>query len=193
MVLKSLVIVSVFVVSFTNVLANDNAAYSFVAQKLTDKLKSDLAQTNVKVELTKVQKSKISKNKFGIEGDAICSCDAENDQMPLRFKANVDSVKKVVTDIEYDFVENVPAFAPTSNEEVLMQELMKQISQDFNTRNIVIAIDSYEDVSKLTYKNEFTGIGEVRIGDFVWKKIKFDVVLNPENRQNSKVVYDLGK
>ncbi len=50
-----------------------------------------------------------------------------------------------------------------------------------------------ENLSSVGQQKQFAGIGEVRIGDFVWHKIKFDVVLDTENKLATKVVYKVEK
>lgn len=190
---KFFIIAVICLLAFSNAIGNDNQHISIITENLSKKLQNDLSKEGIKVNLTSVRESRISAEQISFEGDGICFVTEENNQLPLRFNAKFNTSKKTITDIEYDFVKAVPAFAPSSNEEILMQELMKQISKDYGTQNIVIAIDGYEDVSKLTGKNEFTGVGEVRIGDFSWNKIKFDIVLSPENKTASKLVYKVEK
>ena len=168
--------------------------YSIVVKNLSKKLQNDLADQTVTVKLMNVEQYTISKNQIGIKGEGVCVSSAQNNQLPIKFDAKFDAAKQIVSDIKYDFVEYsaaAPEFSPTSTEEFLMKELMKQISKDYKTDNIVIAIDDFEDVSKLSDKRKYTGIGEIRIGSFVWNKIKFDVTL--ENQAASKVVYEVGK
>lgn len=190
---KVFVILVAGLMTFSNAFASENQHVSIVAETLSKKLQNDLAEKGIEVNLTNVREHKISQTEIKIEGDGVCLIKDKNDQLPLRFNAELNTSKQTISDIEYDFVEAAPAFAPTSNEEILMQQLMKKISADYKTQNIVIAIDGYEDVSKLTSRKEFTGVGEVRIGDFTWNKIKFDVVLTPENAGASHIVYKLEK
>ncbi len=190
---KFLVVTIISLLAFSTVLANENRHISLVAETLSEKLQNDLAQDKVKVDLTNVREHKVSENQIRIEGDGVCLTEDGKNRLPLRFNAKLNTSKQVVSDIEYDFVEPSPEFAPTSNEEVLMRELMKKISVDYSTQNIVIAIDNYENVSGLTKQNEFTGVGEVRIGDFTWSTIKFDIVLAPENTGASRIIYKIDK
>jgi len=192
-IIKGFVISIICFLAFSSAFAAGNQNISILAENLSKKLQNDLAKQDVSVTFTNVQEYKISANQIGVKGDGVCLINEENNQMPIRFNAKINTSSQVVSDIEYDFVEPVPSYAPTSNEEILMQELMKQISKDYSTQNIVIAIDGYEDVSTLTNRKEFTGVGEVRIGDFVWNKIKFDVVMNSENKTANKIVYKVEK
>jgi hypothetical protein len=68
-----------------------------------------------------------------------------------------------------------------------------RISRDYKTANVVIAIDSVENVEAAAGEKKFLGAGEVRVGDLVWSRIKFDVVLNAETRKASKIVYKIEK
>lgn len=192
-IVKGFVIAIFCFLIFSNAFAADSKTVAIIAENLSRKLKNDLAKQDISVKFTSVHEYKISANQVGIKGDGVCLISAENNQLPIRFDAKLDTRKQSVSDIKYDFVEPAASYAPTSNEEILMQELMKRISKDYGTQNIVIAIDGYEDVSSLTDQKEFAGVGEVRIGDFVWNKIKFDVVLNPENKAASKIVYKVEK
>ena len=193
--LLTIICLSVFSSIFAASKSNENKAYPSIVKNLSLKIQNDLADSSAVVKLTNVKEYKISKDKFGIKGDAICVLAAQNNQLPIQFDAKINSAEQTIADIDYVFVnsEVIPDFAPTSTEEILMKELMKQIGKDYKTDNIVIAIDGFEDVSKLTNQKEFTGVGEVRIGDFVWNKIKFDVVLNDETQSSNKILYKVEK
>ncbi len=166
--------------------------YQLVTKNLSKKLQSDLGNSNVKVKLTNVEEYKISKNEIGFTGSGTCILATDN-EMPIRFEVKLNTAKQSVSDVVYDFVENSAEYAPTSNEDILMKELMKQIKNDYKTENIVIALDAVENVGNAGNGEKFLGIGEVRIGDLVWNKIKFDVVLNAETKKANKVVYKLEK
>ncbi|HXG86147.1 MAG TPA: hypothetical protein VNI84_19155 [Pyrinomonadaceae bacterium] len=194
---KSFVGLVVCLLAFSKVFAastTEQITRSLVVDNLSAKLKNDLAKTEVSVKLSNVKQQKISKNEIAVKGDALALLAADNNQLPIRFKAKINVARKSVSDISYDFVEAASAseYAPTLSEEVLMKTLMKRISKDFNTDNIVIAIDGVERKSNLSNLKEFSGVGEVRIGDLEWSKITFDVVID-ENGKASKVVYDVKK
>jgi hypothetical protein len=42
-------------------------------------------------------------------------------------------------------------------------------------------------------QKKFTGVGEVRIGDPVWSKIKFDVVFDTETQTADRIIYKVEK
>ena len=196
-VFKSFICLSICLITYSGVFAansaKDNQNYLIVVKNLSKKLQNDLADQSAVVKLTNVKQYKISRYQIAVKGDGVCVSTVQKKQLPIRFDVKMDVAKQTVSNIEYDFVSssNVPEFAPTSTEEILMKELMKQISKDYKTDNIVIAIDGFEDVSKLSSKKEFTGVGEVRIGDFVWNKIKFDVVL--DDKSVNEIIYKVEK
>lgn len=77
-----------------------------------------------------------------------------------------------------------------NNEEVLMKELMKKISQDYKTTNITIAIDEFDKENIALDKQEFVGKGEVKIGEIEWNTINFDVVLD-KNKKPVQIKYEI--
>lgn len=176
--------------------AADKLARSLVATNLSAQLKRDLAKSDVTVKLSNVNQEQISKNTIAIKGDAFCLFDNEDIGLPVRFEAKIDVAQKTVSNIDYDFVEAstaaAPEYAPTSNEEFLMKELMKQISRDYKTENIVVALDGVEGNQSSIGEKQFTGAGEVRIGDLEWNRIKFNVVVDQSGRAK-KIVYDVKK
>lgn len=195
---KGFVVGIICLLAFSNVFAassaSDQLTYSLLVSHLNARLKTDLSENNVSVKLSNVKQHKISKSEVEIKGDGLCLLTAENNQLPIRFEAKINVAQNKVSDINYDFVEteNAPEYVPTSNDEVLMKELMKQIGKDYDTDNIVIALDGVENNLTLSREKEFTGIGEVRIGDFQWNKFDFDIVLDA-NGKTTKVTYDVKK
>ncbi len=166
--------------------------YQIAAKNLSVKLQNDLGNSNIKVELADVEEYKIFKNEIALIGSGTCILAIDN-QMPIQFEVKLNTVSQKVFDVIYDFVENSAEYTPTSNEDILMKELMKQIKNDYKTENIIIAIDTVENVGDTNNSEKFLGFGEVRIGDLIWNKIKFDVVLNAKTKKANKVVYKLEK
>ena len=190
---KSLLILIICLISSSSAFAFSNENQLLVTQNLSRKLQSDLASDNVTVKLNNVKEYKISKSEIGLKGDATCILADSAEQLPIQFELKVDAVKQTVSDIRYDFIEKSSAYAPSSTEEVLMKEIMTKISSDYKTRNIVIAIDTFENVGNAANEKKFLGVGEVRIGDMVWNKIKFDVSLDSQTQKASKVIYKVEK
>jgi hypothetical protein len=175
--------------------ADKQQIQSLIVSNLQKKLKTDLANDAVSVKLNTVEEYKISKNKIGLKGNGFCLMCGENDSLPMTFDVKVNSNNLSVIEIRYDFDELTSAseYAPSSDEEILMKELMGKISKDYKTENVVLAIDGMENVSNVTNQKEFTGIGEVRIGTLVWNKIKFDVVFDNATNKAVKVLYKVDK
>ena len=188
-----MLIAAICFLAFSSALASTTKEQinSLIVENLSNKLKTDLAVEKITVELKDIKENKISANEIALSGDANCVLVA--DEMPISFKAKVNLSSRIVSDIVYDFVEPKTEFEPATNEEVLMKELMKQISKDYKTDNIVIAIDGVEPVENLSKEKQFSGVGEVRIGDLVWNKIKFLVVMNEEKKYATKVIYTVEK
>ena len=203
-VLKSLIFAITIFAGFTNITANDKTkdaagAKSFseqtiaiIASNLTKKLRADLANDSVTVKVSDVEKYQASEKGIGIKGSGICVITDDNNELPIRFEARMNVQSQAIADIKYDFVQYTTSeFAPSSTEEVLMKELMKKVSTDYKTDEIVISIDGFETVETADGKG-YVGNGEIKIGEVEWRKIKFDVVLSADN-QAAKIKYDVRK
>ncbi|HEX8287309.1 MAG TPA: hypothetical protein VF556_04905 [Pyrinomonadaceae bacterium] len=162
--------------------------YSLIANNLSEKLKADLAEQNLKIKFGNVEESVIANNLVEIKGQAFCILPSENTQLPINFEARVNPMRKVVADVQYKFVES--DYAPSADEEILMRELMKQISRDYKTDQITIAIDGFETTETANSQKNLKGDGEIKIGEVEWSKIKFDVVLNTDKKA-TKIVYNI--
>lgn len=165
-----------------------NKALSLLEQNLSNRLKAELLTEKVNVKFTKIQQNELSNSEVYIIGDGLAVLPSERTELPIKFKAEVNPVEEVVSDIEYTFVES--EYAPTTDEEFLMRHLLKKIAADYKTENVVIAIDGFETESSAGSATEYKGMAEVRIGDVEWKRIDFDVVLD-EKKEAAKVVYKL--
>lgn len=162
--------------------------YSMIENDLSKKLKVDLAENNLKITFGDVEEIRITNNLVEIKGQAFCFLPTENTQLPISFAAKINPVRKTVADVQYKFVESNNA--SSADEEILMQELMKQISRDYKTDQITIAIDGFETTNVVNSQKELKGIGEIKIGEVEWNKIKFDVVLNADKKA-TKIIYDI--
>jgi hypothetical protein len=166
---------------------------SAIVQKLTEKLRVDLADNNVEVKLNNVQNNEISKSQIDFDGNALAVVKNDKTELPFQFNAKVNLTNQSVEEINYKFVEATPEFEPSMVEGSLMKELMAQISNDYKTTNIVIAIDGFEAAKITSNETKYEGIGEVRIGDFDWRKVKFNVVLDSQNQTATKISYEVQK
>lgn len=164
-----------------------------IVQKLTEKLRVDLADNAVQVKLNNVRDSKISENRLDFDGQALAVVTSDKTELPFQFTATANPANQSIEEVSYQFVEANSIFAPTAAEDNLMKGLMTQISKDYNTTNIVIAIDGFDTAQVTSYQTKYEGIGEVRIGAFEWRKIKFSVVLDSQNQTATRVLYDVQK
>ena len=169
---------------------NSKAASTLVIQNLTKKLKADLVQKNVSIRLGNIEQTAVSNNEIKLQGSATCILPTEKTQLPIRFEAKFNRVRQAIDDVQYTFVES--EYAPSSEEEILMKEIMKQISHDYKTQEIVIAIDNFESSASTENKVQYKGVGEVRIGEIQWSKIDFNVVLNSD-KTAAKIEYKIQK
>jgi hypothetical protein len=164
-----------------------------IIQKLTEKLRVDLADQTVEVKLSNVRNNEAANNRIDFDGNAFAVVKDDKTALPFEFTAKVNAANQSVEDIDYKFVEAVSEFAPSLAEDSLMRELMNRISKDYKTTNIVISIDGFETTRLTSNETKYEGIGEVRIGDFEWRKINFNVVLDAQNQTATAVSYDLQK
>ena len=164
-----------------------------IAQKLTERLRVDLADQSVEVKLGSVRDHEVSKSRVDFNGQAFAVVVNDKTELPFQFTANVNLSNQNIESLDYQFVEAGSEFAPSAAEDNLMKELMTKISKDFETTNIVISIDGFETARLTPTEMKYEGIGEVRIGDFEWRKIKFNVVLESQNNTATKILYDVQK
>ncbi len=186
-ILTNLLLVLIFSVSAVFAFEKSKAL-SLLEQNLSNRLKAELLTEKVNVKFTKIQQNELSNSEVYIIGDGLAVLPSEKTELPIKFKAEVNPVEEVVSDIEYAFVES--DYAPTTDEEFLMRHLLKKIAADYKTENVVIAIDGFETENAAGSATEYKGMAEVRIGDVEWKRIDFDVVLNGK-KEAAKVVYKL--
>src|SRR6185369_16654754 len=157
-----------------------------IVQKLTEKLRVDLSDTSVEVKLNDVRNSEISNNQIDFNGNALAVVKTDKTELPFQFTAEVNLTNQSIENVDYKFVDSTSEFAPSAAEDSLMKGLMTQISKDYNTTNIVISIDGFDTARLTPAATKYEGIGEVRIGDFEWRKIKFNVVLDSNDQTATK-------
>ncbi len=166
---------------------------SAIVQKLTEKLRVDLADQSIQVKLNSVRDDEISKSQADFDGHALAIVVNDKTALPFHFTGNVNLNNQSVETIDYQFTEGNSEFAPSAAEDSLMKELMAKISKDYDTTNIVISIDGFDTARLTSSETKYEGIGEVRIGDFEWRKIKFNVVLDSQNKAATKILYTVQK
>lgn len=162
--------------------------YSQLINDLSQKLKNDLGENNLQVKIEAVEEKRLANNLVEVKGKAFCVLPKDKTQLPINFEARLDAAKTSVADVQYVFVES--DYAPSADEEILMRELMKQVSRDYKTDQITIAIDGFETSKAANNQSNLKGIGEIKIGEVEWNKINFDVVLGADKKAK-KIVYDI--
>jgi hypothetical protein len=168
--------------------------YSIAAQGLTRKMETDLVLSDIKVKFVKVERYSISKSQIGIRGAGACQLGAEDNALPIHFDVKINVNNRAVADVAYNFVEAEEeeeavgeSNTLSENETFVTRQLMEKIKADFKTENIVVAIDYLNDKNLDNGAKTFTGAGEVRLGDLVWKKISFEIVAGGENQVKYKI------
>ena len=164
-----------------------------IIQKLTEKLRVDLADATVEVKLNDVRDNEISKNQMNFDGKALAVVKDDKTALPFNFTATANLSKQNIEDVSYQFVEVESEFAPSMTEDFLMRDLMQKISEDYKTTNIVMSIDGFDSTKTVLNQTNYEGTGEVRIGDFEWRKIKFNVVLDAQTQTPTRILYELQK
>ena len=158
-----------------NTASNSNYARSskIALEALSNKIKTDTGISDVSLKFEKVNQYNISKSTIGVKGNAKYFINSEF-VTPLTFDVKVNTADFSVVNINYDFEDADDTVAVGSPiEENITQKLLKQIKNQHKTANVVISIDNLE-----TLENQLKGTGEVRIGDFEWRRIEFDASLN---------------
>ena len=153
--------------------ANSARSSKIALEALSNKIKTDTGISDVSVKFEKVNQHSISKSTIGVKGSAKYFINSEF-VTPLTFDVKVNTADFSVVNINYDFEDADDTIAVGSPvEENITQKLLKQIKNQHKTANVVISIDNLE-----TLENQLKGTGEVRIGDFEWRRIEFDAALN---------------
>lgn len=157
----------------------DSRTQNLAVKALSQKLQNDLANSAVNVKFENAERYSVSKSQIGIKGSAICLLDENGEQLPINFDVKINTARFVVSDVAYDFAEPKTTLLGASGaDDLLTRELLNKLSRDFKTTNIVISLDEVAEQNNLAAHNSISGAGEVRIGDFVWKKLEFNVSLD---------------
>jgi hypothetical protein len=177
-----------------NAILSADETYSIAAKGLVKKMETDLVLTDIKVKFVKVERYAVSNRQVGIRGEGSCQLGAEDNALPINFDVKINVNNRNIADIAYNFVEAEDASESNSlseNETYVTRQLLEKIKSDFKTENIVVAIDYLNDKNMENGAKAFTGAGEIRLGDMVWKKISFEIVGNTENQEGAQVKYKI--
>lgn len=177
-------------------LLNTEETYSIAAKALTRKMETELVLNDIKVKFLKVERYAISKSQIGLRGEGACQLSAEDNALPIHFDVKINAAARNVVEVAYNFVdaeETIEAGSTslTENETFVTRQLMEKIKADYKTENIVVALDFLNDNNSDNGAKTFTGAGEVRIGDLVWKKISFEIVAGSDNQNGAAVKYKI--
>jgi hypothetical protein len=179
--------------AFTKTTLSADETYSIAARGLVKKMENDLVLNDIKVKFVKAERYAISKSQIGIRGEGSCQLGAEDNALPINFDVKINVNNRNIADVAYNFVEAEEAGESNSlseNETFVTRQLLEKIKADFKTENIVVAID-YLNENLNNGAKAFTGAGEVRLGDMVWKKISFEVAAESQNQNGATVKYKI--
>src|SRR5829696_6304105 len=94
-----------------------------IVQKLTEKLRVDLADQTVQVKINNVRDNEISKSEVDFDGRALAVVINDKTELPFQFTAQVNLNNQTIETVDYQFVEGNSEFAPSATEDSLMKEL----------------------------------------------------------------------
>lgn len=168
--------------------------YSIAEKVLTKKMETDLVLNGVKVKFSKVESYTLPNSTIGLRGEGNCQLGAEDNPLPIHFDVKINAANRSATEVNYNFVEasETNESAMSEVETVVTHSLMEKIKADYKVENIVIALDYVNEASSsVSTEKTLTGAGEIRLGDMVWKKITFDVIVDNQNTSAAKVKYQI--
>lgn len=157
-----------------------------VTKSLSAQMKVEMADNTATVEIVRADEMEITKTKQILFGEALLNSKTRDKKVPIYFEAIVDDTKNNVTMIDYTFVEGENQI----NVDFLQKLVIKKLGNDFKTKEIALAISNISQVKDIHSMEKFRGIGEVRIGSLVWKRIKFEIKFD-ETSEN--VIYKLNE
>lgn len=163
-------------------------------QSLSQKLKSDLVLKNVHVKFNKIQSYNQVSETVEIKGEGTCRLDSEVSDLPVYFEVTIDTNQQQASDVGYVFlnIEGVVDAASTvTTEDLMTNELLNRLKNDFKTENIVVAIDFVNQETVANSKKQIFGAGEVKLNGMIWKKINFEARLDQNADGVSNLKYQL--
>lgn len=161
-----------------------------VEKNLTEQLKQDLSEKSLTIELKNIEEVKSSNSQVNLVGKAFCILESEDTKLPIEFQAVISKSENKVLNITYEFVREEPvSLSVMSNEEMIARTVIEEIHKDIDTTNIVLTINS---LKKDEASNKLVGFGEVKLGDFNLKTIKFDVEMDKSDKPIKVNSYQLG-
>jgi nucleoid DNA-binding protein len=165
--------------------SRDQQAVNIAVQGLSKKLQADLSMNKVNLKLGKVENQNVSSEEVRVSGFGTVQ---NAKDVSLTFDVTVNPVKSEIVNVTYDIVSPVAAEPESATENFLMKKVMGKIRNDYNTENIVMAIDTFEAVKSIDGKTNFVGVAEIRV-DMEWNRIEFDVQGNPKTGAATEIKY----
>ncbi|CAN5536749.1 hypothetical protein BH10ACI1_BH10ACI1_34280 [soil metagenome] len=169
---------------------DNDRTVSLVIKNLSAKLNRELAPQNVTLDVKDVETASFTHNEMILSGNASCLLKETATTLPITFEAKFNTSKQAVEEIKYTFLDS--EYAPTTEEDFLTTHLLNQLSIDYKSQEVVIAIDNYELKEVIAGVKEYKGSADIRVGQLEWRKINFDVFMT-ENKTPVKVEYDFVK
>lgn len=177
---KFLFLIFVLLSAFT--ISKANSLYDAASNALTAKLQEDLADSRIELKIFKAKSYSFSKNVVGLKGEGV------TEGLKITFDIKLTKDKFIPKSIDYTIAENENL--NTSFEDKLSRQLLNKLNKDLKTTNIVIAIDSFDNLEPNINQLNTSGTGEVSINS-EWKKIKFEVIKDKKTDKVTKVNYEL--
>lgn len=178
----ALVVLILFVAGFAE--AAPAGKYQKIADSLSVRMRSDLSDSNLRVEINRAANMRLSEDRENLFGDAHVLLGDGTEKAHIYFEAIVDTEENEVAMVDYTFVEDSDL-----NRNFLEKLVIKQLGSDHRTDDVVLTLeDIYRVEENGAVAEKFRGVGEVRIGGFVWKQVRFEVTLGNDSE---KVLYQL--
>ena len=176
----------IFIFSLTGI---SNAAVTAkkinaVTKSLSAQMKIEMADKTATVEIVRADEIEITSSKQILFGEAILKSETRDKKVPIYFEAVVDDAKNKIAMVDYTFVEGEKQI----NIDFLQKLVVKKIGNDFKMKEIALAVNNIRKVEGTDNIEKYRGIGEVRIGSLVWKRIKFEIRLD---KISGNVIYKL--
>lgn len=168
--------------------------YSTALNGLVDKLQKDFKVSLVELTLDEVGHFTPNAKTFGVVGNGTFTTDGGNSWQPIEFEIFVNNRGTKLDLIQYQLPKPAPIkdnfAAAQGSEEMAIQGLLNQLKSDYQTENIVVALDDIK-ADKCAEGQNIIGRGEMRVGDSDWKKFHFKLTVNDKQGEYSNVNYIL--
>jgi hypothetical protein len=166
-----------FVAGLTNA-SVPPAKYKKIADQLSMQMTRDFPDNKLSVEIIRAENMELAGEKEAFFGDAYLIIENTDERPHIYFEAIVDTLNNEVSMVDYTFLDNEAGI----NRNFLEKLVIKKLGNDFGTREVVFAADDIYRVEENGGTEKFRGVGEARIGAFVWKKVRFEITLQGDSK-----------